>query len=159
MLLTSNSHCRNIIIGKFLCAVWGGTSFQIFQILTMFTIMYQMNNPLLYLFSIEVFIILPLITFLMGSVILLISIILQDEKTGDFVSMLLSLFVGSAALSIYIYSNAIVNLYIYLIYVIAIVLINIGVTLLLNKIVTSSMFLLNLLSFLHTVYCTLIIHT
>ena len=159
MLLTSNSHCRNIIIGKFLCAVWGGTSFQIFQILTMFTIMYQMNNPLLYLFSIEVFIILPLITFLMGSVILLISIILQDEKTGDFVSMLLSLFVGSAALSIYIYSNAIVNLYIYLIYVIAIVLINIGVTLVLNKIVTSSMLLLNLLSFLHTVYCTLIIHT
>ena len=159
MLLTSNSHCRNIIIEKFLCAVWGGTSFQIFQILTMFTIMYQMNNPLLYLFSIEVFIILPLITFLMGSVILLISIILQDEKTGDFVSMLLSLFVGSAALSIYIYSNAIVNLYIYLIYVIAIVLINIGVTLLLNKIVTSSMFLLNLLSFLHPSYCTLIIHT
>ena len=159
MLLTSNSHCRNIIIGKFLCAVWGGTSFQIFQILTMFTIMYQMNNPLLYLFSIEVFIILPLITFLMGSVILLISIILQDEKTGDFVSMLLSLFVGSAALSIYIYSNAIVNLYIYLIYVIAIVLINIGDTLLLNKIVTSSMLLLHLLSFLHTVYCTLIIHT
>ena len=125
----------------------------------MFTIMYQMNNPLLYLFSIEVFIILPLTTFLMGSVILLISIILQDEKTGDFVSMLLSLFVGSAALSIYIYSNAIVNLYIYLIYVLAIVLINIGVTLLLNKIVTSSMLLLNLLSFLHTVYCTLIIHT
>ena len=159
MLLTSNSHCRNIIIEKFLCAVWGGTSFQIFQILTMFTIMYQMNNPLLYLFSIEVFIILPLITFLMGSVILLISIILQDEKTGDFVSMLLSLFVGSAALSIYIYSNAIVNLYIYLIYVIAIVLINIGVTLLLNKIVTSSMLLLNLLSFLHPSYCTLIIHT
>ena len=111
MLLTSNSHCRNIIIGKFLCAVWGGTSFQIFQILTMFTIMYQMNNPLLYLFSIEVFIVLPLITFLMGSVVLLISTILQDEKTSDFVSMLLSLFVGSAALSMYIYSNAILNLY------------------------------------------------
>ena len=140
MLLTSNSHCRNIIIGKFLCAVWGGTSFQIFQILTMFTIMYQMNNPLLYLFSIEVFIILPLITFLMGSVILLISIILHDEKTSDFLSMLLSLFVGSAALSMYIYSNAIVNLYIYLIYVIAIVLINIGVTLVLNKIVTIGYF-------------------
>ena len=159
MLLTSNSHCRNIIIGKFLCAVWGGTSFQIFQILTMFTIMHQMNNPLLYLFSIEVFIVLPLITFLMGSVVLLISTIVQDEKTSDFVSMLLSLFVGSAALSMYLYSNAIVNLYIYLIYVIAIVLINIGVTLLLNKIVTSSMLLLNLLSFLHPFYCTLIIHT
>ena len=76
----------------------------------------------------------------MGSVVLLISTIVQDEKTSDFVSMLLSLFVGSAALSMYLYSNAIVNLYIYLIYVLAIALINIGVTLVLNKIVTNSMF-------------------
>ena len=121
-------------------AVLVGTVFQIFQILTMFTIMHLMNSPLLYLFSIEVFIVLPLITFLMGSVVLLISTILQDEKTSDFVSMLLSLFVGSAALSMYIYSNAILNLYIYMIYVLAIVLINIGVTLVLNKIVTNSMF-------------------
>ena len=128
----SNFHCRNIIIGKFLLI---GTAFQIFQILTMFTIMHQMNNPLLYLISIEVFIILPLTTFLMGSVVLLISTILQDEKISDFVSMLLSLFIGSAALSTYLYSNAILNLYIYLIYVITIVLINIRVTLLLNKIV------------------------
>ena len=133
----SNFHCRNIIIGKFLLI---GTAFQIFQILTMFTIMHLMNSPLLYLFSIEVFIVLPLITFLMGSVVLLISTILQDEKTSDFVSMLLSLFVGSAALSMYIYSNAILNLYIYMIYVLAIALINIGVTLVLNKIVTNSMF-------------------
>ena len=140
MLLLSNFHCRNIIVGKVLCAVLVGTVFQIFQILTMFTIMHQMNSPLLYLFSIEVFIVLPLITFLMGSVVLLISTIVQDEKTSDFVSMLLSLFVGSAALSMYLYSNAIVNLYIYLIYVLAIVLINIGVTLVLNKIVTNSMF-------------------
>ena len=101
----SNFHCRNIIIGKFLLI---GTAFQIFQILTMFTIMHQMNNPLLYLISIEVFIILPLTTFLMGSVVLLISTILQDEKISDFVSMLLSLFIGSAALSTYLYSNAIV---------------------------------------------------
>ena len=70
--------------------------------------MHQMNNPLLYLISIEVFIILPLTTFLMGSVVLLISTILQDEKISDFVSMLLSLFIGSAALSTYLYSNAIV---------------------------------------------------
>lgn len=140
MLLLSNFHCRNIIVGKVLFAVLVGTVFQIFQILTMFTIMHLMNSPLLYLFSIEVFIVLPLITFLMGSVVLLISTILQDEKTSDFVSMLLSLFVGSAALSMYIYSNAILNLYIYLIYVLAIVLINIGVTLVLNKIVTNSMF-------------------
>ena len=140
MLLLSNFHCRNIIVGKVLFAVLVGTVFQIFQILTMFTIMHLMNSPLLYLFSIEVFIVLPLITFLMGSVVLLISTILQDEKTSDFVSMLLSLFVGSAALSMYIYSNAILNLYIYLIYVLAIALINIGVTLVLNKIVTNSMF-------------------
>ena len=104
----SNFHCRNIIISKFLFAVLIGTAFQIFQILTMFTIMHQMNNPLLYLISIEVFIILPLTTFLMGSVVLLISTILQDEKISDFVSMLLSLFIGSAALSTYLYSNAIV---------------------------------------------------
>ena len=128
------------IVGKVLFAVLVGTVFQIFQILTMFTIMHLMNSPLLYLFSIEVFIVLPLITFLMGSVVLLISTILQDEKTSDFVSMLLSLFVGSAALSMYIYSNAILNLYIYMIYVLAIALINIGVTLVLNKIVTNSMF-------------------
>ena len=140
MLLLSNFHCRNIIVGKVLFAVLVGTVFQIFQILTMFTIMHQMNSPLLYLFSIEVFIVLPLITFLMGSVVLLISTILQDEKTSDFVSMLLSLFVGSAALNMYIYSNAILNLYIYMIYVLAIVLINLGVTLVLNKIVTNSMF-------------------
>nr|WP_320163753.1 hypothetical protein [uncultured Trichococcus sp.] len=140
MLLLSNFHCSNIIIGKVLFAVLIGTVFQLFQILTMFIIMYKTDSQLLYLFNVEIFILLPLITFLMGDIVLLISTILQDEKTSDFVSMLLALFIGSLALIIYIYFGVFSNVYIYILYVLFIILINIVVTLVLTKILTNSMF-------------------
>lgn len=140
MLLLSNFHCRNIIVGKVLFAVLIGTVFQIFQILTMFIIMYKTDSQLLYLFNVEIFILLPLITFLMGDIVLLISTILQDEKTSDFVSMLLALFIGSLALIVYIYFGVFSNVYIYILYILFIILINIVVTLVLTKILTNSMF-------------------
>lgn len=80
MLLLSKFNFSNVIIGKVFLGVIVGTLFQIFQTLLMYILMYNSGSQMLYLFNPKVFIILPLITYIMGSVVLLISVLINDKK-------------------------------------------------------------------------------
>lgn len=138
ILLLSKFNFFNIIVGKILLCVIVGSIFQIFQTILMYGILYQSNSLMLNLFNIKILIILPLISYLMGSTVLLISVLINDKKTGEFLSMIITLFVGSLTMIAYNYIWK--NILIAILYLIFIMLINIFITIILKKILVKSMF-------------------
>lgn len=138
MLLLSKFNFSNVIIGKVFLGVIVGTLFQIFQTLLMYILMYNSGSQMLYLFNPKVFIILPLITYIMGSVVLLISVLINDKKTSEFISMFLALIVGSIAMMAYsfIWNTLILSST----FLLLLLTISILLTLVLKKILINSMF-------------------
>lgn len=138
MLLLSKFNLFNVIVGKVFLCVIVGMLFQTLQTILMYIIMYNLGSSMLYLFNIKVFIILPLVTYIMGSVVLLVSVLIDDKKTSEFISMFLALIIGSIIMILY---SFILNNIIFIIaFLVIIVVLNIELTLFLKKIIVNSMF-------------------
>lgn len=138
MLLLSKFDFFNIVIGKISICVIVGIIFQILQMILMYIIMKISNSSMLEVFNLEVFFLLPWITYLMGSVVLLISIIVNDKKSSEILSMVMALFMGSVP--IIIYNECIRTTISFLVFLISLILINIIITNGLKKILVNSMF-------------------
>lgn len=138
MLLLSKLDMFNVIVGKIFLCVAVGTFFQFFQSILMYMLMNYSESKLLYLFNIKVFMILPLISYIMGGVVLLISVLIDDKKTSEFVSMILALLIGSTIMIGY---NFILNHSIFVIgFLLVLFALNVLLTRVLKKILVNSMF-------------------
>ena len=138
MLLLSKFNFFNIIVGKIFLCVVVGTFFQIFQTILMYVLMHYSGSQMLYLFNIKVFVILPLITYIMGGVVLLISVLIDDKKTSEFISMFLALLIGSIIMITYNFIWN--NLFFVIVFLLILLILNILLTIILKKILVNSMF-------------------
>lgn len=138
MLLLSKFDIFNVIIGKILICVVIGSIFQVFSILLMYGMMSYSGSQLLFLFNIKVFMILPLVSYIMGSVVLLSSLLIDDKKVGEVISMFSAFLIGFSVMIAFNFMGS--KLILTIIFMFFLLILNILLTMFLKKIVVHSMF-------------------
>ena len=79
LLLLSSVSITRVVVRKIVVAVMISVPFQVFQLLISLVILNNQKSPYLYLLAPQNIVTLPFITYLLGSLVLLLSVIIKDK--------------------------------------------------------------------------------
>ena len=105
LLLLSSVSITRVVVRKIVVAVMISVPFQVFQLLISLVILNNQKSPYLYLLAPQNIVTLPFITYLLGSLVLLLSVIIKDKKVAEYLSVFCSLTLGGILASAYILFN------------------------------------------------------
>ena len=106
----------------------------------MSTMLQEKKHPYLYLLAPQSIVTLPFITYLLGSLVLLLSVIIKDKKVAEYLSVFCSLTLGGILASAYILFNVQFSLVKILLYFLFLISCSILLTMATSKIVKNSLF-------------------
>lgn len=87
LLLLSSVSITRVVVRKIVVAVMISVPFQVFQLLISLVILNNQKSPYLYLLAPQNIVTLPFITYLLGSLVLLLSVIIKDKKVAEYLSV------------------------------------------------------------------------
>ena len=140
LLILSSVSITRVVVGKIVVAVMISVPFQVFQLLISLVILNNQKSPYLYLLAPQNIVTFPFITYLLGSLVLLLSVIIKDKKVAEYLSVFCSLTLGGILASAYILFNVQFSLVKILLYFLFLISCSILLTMATSKIVKNSLF-------------------
>lgn len=98
ILLASKVNIKYIIMGKILPVLFIAILFQFVEIGFMYGLLAYKGSTLVSVFTIQSVLLMPFIYYAMNVIILIIGVIINDDKVSDMVSILLAMIVGASLL-------------------------------------------------------------
>jgi ABC-type Na+ efflux pump permease subunit len=100
VLLASKVKMKYIIIGKILPVLLIAILFQFVEIGFMLGLLTYKGSSLVPVFSIQSLLIMPFIYYIMNAIILIIGVVINDDKVSDMIGILVAMIVGASLLYI-----------------------------------------------------------
>ncbi|EGO8528018.1 hypothetical protein QUP01_001701 [Enterococcus faecalis] len=140
MLLLSSINNKAIVMGKILTAVSISSIFQIIQLTIMFVLLVYKDSSFLYLFDMFNIVILPCITYFLGSIVILVSCVVTEKKLSEYISVVTTFGFGILIMWSYIFFGIQNNSLYYVMFLICIMVLNVVFTSIISFVIGKTMF-------------------